>query len=200
MSFGAKEKNIIFDPILINRRLMKGIFLIVALTAAGYFSQAQSPEASENRVGYANMEYIVSKLPDMKEIEAEMKSTQTQLRNQIQAKSQEVEKQYADFNANMNSMADTARESRQRELQQAIADLERMQQDAQTALQNKQKLFMAPVYLKVNRAIEDVAKENGYSIILTSTIGGYDFLLYEQPQKDISDLVLEKFGVTPAEK
>ena len=178
---------------------MKRIFLLAAMTA-GYFSHAQTTVSADQKVGYANLEYIISQLPDMKQIEVEMKSTQTQLRNQIQTKSQAVEKQYKDFNANMNNMADTVRENRQRELQSALADLERMQQNAQLTLQNKQKLLMAPLYLKVNRAIQDVAQEGGYEIVLTETIGAYDFLLYRQPQNNISDLVLKRFGITPATK
>lgn len=176
--------------------MMKQVFLLVVLVA-GYGSHAQTPQ---EKIGYADMQYIIAKVPQMKEIEADLQSTQTQLRNQIQAKSQEVEKQYADFNANMNTMADTVRMNRQRALEAAMAELEKMQQDAQITLQNKQKLHMAPLYLKVNRAIQDVAKEKGYSIILTTAVGGYDFLLYQETEKDISDLVLEKFGVTAPAK
>lgn len=177
---------------------MKKILLLVVIVA-GYAAQAQEPGA-QNRVGYANIEYIISLMPEMKEIEADMKSTQTQLRNQIQTRSQEVEKQYTDFNANMNTMPDTVRMNRQRDLEEAMAELEKMQQDAQQALQNKQRLYMAPVYLKVNSAIGEVAKEAGYSIILTERIGEYNLLLVQDKQKDISDLVLKKFGITPPAK
>lgn len=174
------------------------MLVLLVLLSAGFLSHAQSPQTAAHRVVYANVEYIISQLPDMKEIEADLKSTQTQLRNQIQARSQEVEKQYNDFNTNMNSMADTVRANRQRALEQSMADLERMQQDAQLSLQNKQKLYMAPLYLRVNRVIQEVAEENGYSIVLTETIGNYDFLLYQAPGMNISDLVLKKLGVTPS--
>lgn len=177
---------------------MRKIFLLVSFIA-GLTVQAQESQA-QNRVGYANIEYIISLMPEIKEIEADMKSTQTQLRNQIQTRSQEVEKQYTDFSENMNNMPDTVRMSRQRDLEQAMAELEKMQQDAQQTLQNKQKLYMAPLYLKVNRAIGEVAKETGYSVILTERIGEYSLLLFQDKQRDISDLVLHKFGVTPPPK
>lgn len=167
----------------------------MALTV-GCLLPAYSQQTSNSKVGYANMEYIISKLPDMKQIESEMKSTQTQLRNQIQARSQEVQKQYSDFNAQAKTMTDTVRAGRQRELEKAMADLEKMQQDAQLTLENKHKLYMAPIYLKVNRAIQEVAKENGYGIILTDKVSTYNFLLYHTTTLDISDLVLQKFGVT----
>jgi outer membrane protein len=177
---------------------MKTLLLLAALTA-GYFSHAQNQAAAtQGKVGYANMEYIISQMPDIKQIETELKSTQTQLRNQIQAKSQQVQKQYTDFNTNMKTMQDTVRVNRQRDLEVAMAELEKMQQDAQVTLQNKQKLFMAPVILKVNKAIQEVATENGYDIILTDRVSQYDFLLYQTTQLDISNLVLQKFGVTPA--
>ena len=170
--------------------------LLLLIIAAPLFAHAQ--QTQPNKVGYANMEYIVSQLPEMKEIESEMKSTQTQLRTQIQTRSQEVQKQYQDFNANAETMADTVRMRRQGELEKAMSELEAMQQNAQVTLQNKQKLFMAPIYLKVNKAISDVAKENGYSIILTDKLSNYSFLLHKTSQFDISNLVLQKFGVTPA--
>lgn len=175
---------------------MKKIFLLLALTAS-YFADAQ-PAQGTNKVGFANMDYIIAQLPEVKQMETELKSTQTQLRNQIQARTKEVEKQYTDFNQNMNTMADTVRTNKQRDLEQAMAELEKMQQDAQVTLQNKQKLIMAPIYLKVNRAIGEVARENGYSIILTETVSNYPFVLYHQSQMDVSDLVLKKFGITPA--
>jgi outer membrane protein len=178
---------------------MKKIFLLAALAAA-FVSKGQTAQPAPNQVGFANMEYIMSQLPDMKAIETDLKSTQTQLRTQIDAKSKEVQKQYTDFNAQMESMVDTVRANKQRDLEKAMADLEQMQQNAQLTLQNKQKLYMAPLYLKVNRAIAEVAKENGYSIILTEMVSTYRFLLFQQPQKDVSNLVLQKFGVTPPAK
>lgn len=177
---------------------MRKLFLMVALIA-GFVSQAQSQQ-TVNKVGYANMEYIITQLPDVKEIETELKSTQAQFKNQIEVKSQELKKQYADFNANMNTLADTVRMNKKRELEQSVADLEKFQQDAQLTLQNKQKLYMAPVYLKVNRAIGEVAKENGFTVILSQQVSGYRVLLYNNEQVDVSNLVLQKFGVTPVAK
>lgn len=190
-------KTRIFNPSfkLVNRT-MKILLLSVAVTAA-FVSYAQTPvPVSNGKVGYASVEYIMSQLPEMKEIESDMKAAQTQLRNQIQVKSQEVQKQYESFNANAASMADTVRENRQQELEQSFAELEKMQQDAQAALQNRQKLYMAPLYLKVNKTIREVAVENGFEIILTDRVSGFDFLLFSSNQFDISPLVLQKLGVT----
>ena len=179
--------------------MKKPIFLLIILLA-GAVANAQSQTAPAERTGYANIEYIISQLPDMKQIQTDMKSTETQFRNQIQERTQKLQQQYSDFNEKSREMADTVRENRQRSLQQAIADLQKFQEDAQVTLENKQKLYMAPLYLKVTKAISEVAKENGFAIILTEKVNNYSVLLFRQPADDVSDLVLKKFGVTPPAK
>lgn len=174
---------------------MKKVILLAAIIA-GCIGPAEGQQTAE-RIGYANLQYIMSQLPEMKQIQADMKSAGDQFRNQIQEKSQKLQQQYNDLNQNMQGMADTVRQRKQGELQQAMADLEKFQQDAQVTLQNKEKLYLAPLYLKVNKVISEVAKENGFAIILTDKLNNYPVLLYQQPQADVSDLVLKKLGITP---
>ena len=175
---------------------MKKLFFLIALLPINIAGAQNADTTSSGRVGYANLEYIMQKLPDMKEIESELKSTQTQLRSQIQTKSDELKKRYEQFNATAQTMVDTVRMKEEQALQEALAGLEQMQQNAQVTLQNKQKLLMAPLYLKVNSAISQVARENGFDIILTDKVGRFDLLVYKNEQRDVSSLVLAKFGVT----
>lgn len=179
---------------------MKKVVFLLAGIVVGLIAHAQTASNTQKKVGYANLEYIISQLPDMKAVEAEMKSTQAQLQSQIQSRQQQVQKQYQDFSAQAATLADTVRANGQAKLERAFAELQQMQRDAQQTLQNKEKLFMAPLYLKVNKTIQEVAEENGFEIILTDKVGGLDFLLFHSNQFDISNLVLRKFGVTPESK
>ncbi|MBK5278685.1 MAG: OmpH family outer membrane protein, partial [Bacteroidia bacterium] len=75
--------------------------------------------------------------------------------------------------------------------------IQKFQQDAQTSLQTKQTSLMEPVFAKVGKAIEEVAKENDYSFIINpQLIGGGDILLYNDEKYNISTLVLKKLGIT----
>ena len=173
--------------------------LVMFVVSAAFASQAQTVPSS-GKIGYADMEYIFKQLPDLKQIETDLKSSQAQFKKDIDAKSQKLQKDYTDFNTNAKTMVDTVRLNKQRELEKGMAALEQLQQDAQNTLQNKQKLLMAPVYLKVNRAIQEVARENGFSTILTRQMSNYRVLLYQAEQFDVSNLVLQKFGITPPAK
>jgi|RhiMethySRZTD1v2_1073278.scaffolds.fasta_scaffold04895_12 outer membrane protein len=173
---------------------MRKLVLLLVLGLGAHLSQAQTASA---KIGYADVDYIFSQLPESKAIEAELKSTQAQLKNQIDAKYQDFQKKLADYNANLNTMLDAVRQNTERELQQMQQNIEKLQADAQTTIQTKQTQLMDPVYKKVGKGIEDVAKENGFSFILNQQIGGLDVILYGDEKMDISDMVLKKLGVTP---
>jgi len=58
---------------------------------------------------------------------------------------------------------------------------------------------MDPIYKKIGKAIEEVAKENGFTFIINPQLSnGGDILLFSDEKFNISDLVLKKLGVTPA--
>lgn len=168
----------------------------LAVLALGFF--AAQAQTATTKIGFADVDYIFSQMPEAKQVESELKATQTMLKNQIDGKAQEFQKKLADYQQNVNTMLDAVRANTERELQQLQQNLEKLQQDAQTSIQNKQTQLMDPVYKKVAKAIEDVAKENAFTFILTQQIGGLDVILYADDKMDVSDLVLKKMGVTPA--
>lgn len=173
---------------------MRKFVLLVVLGIGALVSHAQT---TTPKIGYADVDYIFSQMPEAKQIDAELKSLQAQLKNQIDTKYQEFQKKVADYQANLNTMLDAVRVNTERELKQMQDNIEKLQQDAQTTIQTKQTNLMAPVYDKVGKAIESTAKENGYTLILNQQIGGLDVVLYGEEKTDISDLVLKKMGVTP---
>ncbi len=173
---------------------MKKLVLFFVLALGTFATQAQT---ASSKIGYADVDYIFSQMPEAKQIETELKSTETQLRNQIDTRVEEFQKKLADYQANLNSMLDAVRQNTERELTMLQENLQKLQQDAQTTIDNKRSQLMEPVYRKVGKAIEDVAKENGYTFILNQQIGGLDVILYGDENNDVSDLVLKKLGVTP---
>ncbi|MDH4089439.1 MAG: OmpH family outer membrane protein [Cyclobacteriaceae bacterium] len=170
---------------------------LVLLLALGFGTLLSHAQTASTKIGYADVDYIFSQLPEAKQIDTELKSTQTQLKNQIDTKYADFQKKLADYQANLNTMLDAVRQNTERELQQMQQNIEKLQQDAQTTIQAKQTQLMDPVYKKVGKGIEEVAKENGFSFILNQQIGGLDVILYGDEKMDISDLVLKKLGVTP---
>jgi len=169
------------------------------IAAAALFISIASFGQDAQKLGYADTDYILTQLPDAKKVDSELKAHGAQLEAQLKAKSDEYERKLKDYQANASKWVDAVVQDKTNELQALQQQFQKFQQDAEASYQKKFQDLMAPLYDKVGKAIAEVAKENGYSFIITlnTTQGGERVLHYKDPQFDISNLVLKKFGVTP---
>jgi len=174
---------------------MRTLFFLLAFGLASTLTvQAQTTTL---KIGFADVDYIFSEMPEQKQIETELQSTQNQLKKEIDNKAAEFKKKLDDYTANLNTMLPAVRANTERELQQLQANLQKLQEDAQATIQQKQAALMEPVYGKVGKAIDDVPKENGFNLIISNQLGGIDVVLYGDEKLDVSEMVLKKMGITP---
>lgn len=75
--------------------------------------------------------------------------------------------------------------------------LQEFSSTAQQSLQQKQQQLLSPVLDKIQKNIDLVANESGYSYVLNSDAGSSPILLHGPKEGDISDLILKKMGITP---
>jgi outer membrane protein len=169
---------------------------LLFLFAFGLITSVASAQTA-SKIGYADVDYIFTQMPEFKQIQTDLQSLQNQLKKNLETKGAEFQRKVAEFQQNANTMLETVRQNTERELMQMQSNLEKLQQDAQAEIQKKEGALMEPVYAKVGKAIEDVAKENAFTFVLNQQIGGLDVILYGDPSADISELVLKKMGVTP---
>lgn len=179
-----------------NNTVMRKFVLLVVMGLVTFISHAQT---ASQKIGYVDVDYIFGQMPEAKQMEAELKSLETQLKTQIDTKYKKFQADLAEYQKALQAgtMADAVRANTERELQQQQQNIEKLQQDAQTNLQNKQAQLMNPLTEKIGKAIEDTAKESGYTFVLSQQIGGLDVVLYADDNTEISDLVLKKMGITP---
>src|SRR5687767_10021451 len=104
---------------------MRKLIVLIALVVGFTTANAQTSEAT--KIGYADPEYIISQMPEAKQVEADLKSLQTQLKNNIDGKAQEFQKKLKDYQDNLNTMPDPIRTNTERELTQLQQNLEKLQ-------------------------------------------------------------------------
>jgi outer membrane protein len=173
---------------------MKKLFFVLVFSLAVVIANAQTAPL---KIGYADVEYIFSQMPEAKQIDTELQTLQGQLKKQYDTKVQEFQKKLQEYQQYGSTVPDAVKQNSERELQQLQQNIQKLEQDSQADLQKKQVSLMEPVYAKVGKAIEDVAKENSFSLILNQQISGLDVILFGDEKLDVSDLVLKKMGVTP---
>ena len=168
--------------------------IVTVLLLAGASAQAQM------KVGYTNVDYVLSQLPDSKQIESDLKTYRSQLENSLKAKYQDFEAKAKDYQANGEKMSEVIRKDKEKELQNMQTSIQEFEKNSEESLQKKQQTLLAPVLEKIQKAIKEVAKDNGYTYVFNSDAGyGTTPILLHAPENDnVSDLVLKKMGVTPA--
>ena len=170
------------------------LILLLSVCSASMFGQT----AAQQKIGYADWDYIFSQMPEYRQIDSELKTHGDQLKAQLDTKYKEYEAKLKVYQASAATMVDAVRKDKETELTQLQENIQKFQQDAQASIGKKQTDLMAPVFVKVGKAVEEVAKEHGYAFIINPQVaGGGDVLLYNDEKYDVSALVLKKMGVTP---
>ncbi|MBX9853032.1 MAG: OmpH family outer membrane protein [Cytophagaceae bacterium] len=173
-------------------------FLICALAGSLAIGQT-SPNTV--KIGYTDPEYILSMLPEYKQIESELKSHEKQLQTQLDGKLKEYQAKLKVYQEDLNtkSVADVIMQDKQKELITMQNNIKEFEENAMTSMQRKQAQLLDPVIQKVQNAIDSVAKENGYTYIFSTSAGSTAaIILYaKNKDEDITLLVLKKLGVTP---
>jgi outer membrane protein len=176
-------------------RSVRLIAIFVTVLGSAAFGQ------EVQKIGYADWDYIFGAMPEFKTIDTQLKAHGDQLQAQVEIKSKEIEDKLRAYQALPATTDELIRADRQKELQRLDEALQQFNADAQKSYELKRQQLMDPVFARVGKAIEDVAKENHYAFILNPRLmSGGDILLFTDQRFDISDLVLKKMGLTPPAK
>lgn len=162
------------------------LFFLAALFVAGVSSvQAQ-------KSGYISVEQVVSLMPEVGRIDTALQKFQADsLNTEFASLIQEY-----NYKDSLLTKTDTTkipvavkRQHRQ-DLEQIAYQVQNWQQISQNVMQSKQQELLAPVYQKVMRAINDVAKENGYAFVYNQEV-----LLVAPPSDNLLPLVARKLNI-----
>ncbi len=172
--------------------MKRNLFLIAVLSLASFYASAQ-----QVKIGFTNTDYIISQMPDAKQIDSDIRAYEKQLSSKLQLQAQGLQQQIQQFQQEAQSMTEDARNNRAKELEEMRNQLQQDQVEAEASLQRKQVELLQPVFDKIQAAIDKVAEANGYKYVFSSDAGNMPILLHAPDEDNISDLVLKELGITP---
>ncbi len=180
--------------------------LLAAATFLAPSAQAQAPTATGStttssingplKIGYTSVEYVLGLMPESKQIESDLKTYGSQLQAQAKSKQDEFETKLKAYQAAAPTMTDIVKRDKEKELQGLQQGIQEFSQNAQQSLQQRQQTALRPVLDKIQKTIDAVANENGFTYVLNSDSGANPVLLHGPKDGDISDLILKKLGIT----
>jgi outer membrane protein len=182
------------------RKILKMKKLLLLLTAVllinvSAFSQAKT-EPAPLKIGVTSIEFILSELPEAKKIEDNLKEYEAQLMRQLQNKVEEFQRKVKVYQQEGPRLSELIRADKEEELINLQNSIQKFEKDAQSSIQQRQGELLTPIYDKIEKAVEQVAKENGFTYVFNYEQNGMQFMLFADESTEISDLILKKLGVT----
>ena len=127
------------------------------------------------KLGHINSADLMQIMPGREEAQTTLQKEIDELQNTLKNMQNELEQRYNEYVGKKDQLSDLIRQTKERELQDMGNRIQEFQENAEKKL-----------------AIEDVAKENGYTYIFDTSVGA---LLYQQDSDDILPLVKKKLGI-----
>jgi outer membrane protein len=165
-------------------------FLIPVVSSVLMLSQ--QGVSQNTKIGHINSSEILSLMPESKTADAELQKFGQSLESQLKTMGAEYQTKLQDYQSKESLMADAIKQTKEKEILDLQGRIQEFQQSAQESIQRKKEELYTPILKKAEDAINSVAKENGYTYILDSSLG---VVLYKLDNDDIGNLVKKKLGL-----
>ena len=170
------------------KKLTNVFAVIVLFVGITFTSQAQTTQ----KIGYVNFNELLQAMPGIDSIRLGLQDYQQILTDQMDQMRVEFENKYLDYQTNAASMSDIIKQNKEQELAQLQERIDAFQMQAQTDLQNKQAEMLQPRIDQGRAAVNEVANEHGYTLVLNSI---EDVVLFSDPADDLMPHVKKKLGM-----
>ena len=145
-------------------------------------------------LGHVNSQEILSVMPEAATAQLALQSELEMLQETAQTMMQEFEAQQRDFQIKQEEMNDAIKNTKLKELEDLQARILTFEQSAEQSIQMKQAELFEPILTKIQTAIDQVAKEKGYTYIF-DIVGLQGGLVYKDDTNDITDMVKSKLNL-----
>jgi outer membrane protein len=171
------------------KRIVSIAVLIIVVALAGKNAMAQT-----FKFGHINSDELIQAMPEYDSATVKLEKYRKELVNALELMSVELNNKNDVYQKENKTYSDIVKQTKEQELVDMQKRIQDFQNNAQTQLQNKQTEVFQPIYTKVDKAIKDVGKENGFFYVFDVAKGA---LLYfdETKSVNIMPLVKTKLGL-----
>ncbi len=172
------------------KKITKFSFLVFAvgiLLSTGAFAQ--------EKLGYVSPEPLLIKMPERiaadKAVEAFSKPLEADINSKVEALKQKEQALYTDIES--QTLSPQKIQERKTALQTEYQAIVKAEEKATNDVQVKRQQLYAPILLQMQNAIDAVAKENGYTMVLDASVGA---IVHAEDVTNLTLLVAKKLGIT----
>lgn len=144
---------------------------------------------AQGKYGHINSQEVMKMMPGADSLQIKLEIFQQSLQNEYQTMVDEFNTKQKVFDETAGTMIPSVRKSKENELLALKNRILALQEDVQSDIEEYQYTLVKPLQDKLQKAIDDVAKERGFTYIFDTQI-----LLYSGGE-DITPYVKAKLGI-----
>lgn len=147
------------------------------------------------KYGHMNFGNLVAMMPETEAADEKLAAFQEDLIKQGEEMAAAFQEEYAAFVVAVQDgeVPPKDQQSRQQALQQKQQEIVAFEQQIRQQVQQKQEELLAPIVERAQKAVDEVAKENGYVMIFDTSV--FNAVLFAQDSDDVMPRVKAKLGI-----
>ena len=127
--------------------------------------------AQEMKIAVVKANDIIQQMPEFTEMQNELEKLQNQFQKEMKSFEDDYTRKYQDLMSQQDSLPENIYKVRVQDIQQTQMRMENFQQLATTEIEKKQNELFTPIQDKLQKAIDQVGEENGYTLMLVYNPG-----------------------------
>ena len=164
---------------------MKKLSLLIVVLFTSFQINAQS------KVGTIDVEYILSKMPQLEQVRSTLKVYSDDLENQAKTKIATYQTLMDAYKQNESSYTEVVKKEKQNEIIALEQDIKKFQQNSAQLVQIKQNELVQPLYQKIGNALNTVSIDEKFTQVFTIN----NNIVYLDPNLDLTLKVMTKLGL-----
>ena len=147
--------------------------------------------SAQSKVGTIDVEFILSQMPQLEQVNSNIKAYSDDLENQLQVKVTKYKALIEVYQQNEAAFTEDIKKTKQDEIIALEQDIQKFQKNGASLVQIRQNELINPLYQLIGDALKDVASEGKFSQILTLS----NTIAYLDPNFDITLRTMAKLGI-----
>lgn len=145
------------------------------------------------KIGHINTQELLAIMPEADSAQAQVEKEAKELEDQLEMLQVEYNNKLEQYNKDRDKLSEVILQTKEQELIDYQQRIQKFRMNAEQGIQKRNQQLFQPILDKANKAIEEVAQENGFTYILDSGTGVLVYM--SDDSKDILPMVKKKLGI-----
>ena len=170
---------------------MKNLLKLLVITL--FLFSGTAVNAQNYKFGHINSQELLSLMPERDSAQAKIQQYAKDLEGELEIMNVEYRNKLNDYLEKQDILTPLVKQTKEQELSEFQGRIQEFTNNAQQELQQQEAQLIQPIIQKAEKAIKDIAKENGFTYIFDLSRGSV--IYFSEQSEDILPLVIKKLGL-----